>query len=428
MKLSEKLIALRKEKGWSQEDFAEKLYVSRQAISRWENGTALPDAQNLLGISKLFNVSADYLLNDEYEGARQDSEIEAIEPQTAPPAPKKKHLYWCWILAGCLFLSIVCIGILLVTNAGDRSKASVVHHALYTIVENEISSTCTAEGSYDEVVYCKDCGEEILRTTKSAAKLSHTLSSSMKMNEIASTCTTEGSYDEIVCCTVCKEELLRTHRSTEMGAHQFQNRKCIVCGQAQPSEGLLFVSGGDGTCSVGVGDCRDEDIVIPEYSPDGDKVTQINANAFAGRNQVKSIQIPETVTIIGEGAFQDCSNLETVNLPKGITNIYSYTFDGCKSLKEITIPTGVLYIGEKAFADCMGLKSIAIPASVGKIGMFAFENFSDGKGTITLGIYEGWEVYDSSDKFVAEVDFSSGTATEFEYFTNRFPEYVWKRS
>jgi hypothetical protein len=188
------------------------------------------------------------------------------------------------------------------------------------------------------------------------------------------------------------------------------------------------MSGGDGTCSVGVGDCRDEDIVIPEYSPDGDKVTQINANAFAGRNQVKSIQIPETVTIIGEGAFQDCSNLETVNLPKGITNIYSYTFDGCKSLKEITIPTGVLYIGEKAFADCMGLKSIAIPASVGKIGMFAFENLSDGKGTITLGIYKGWEVYDSSDEFVAEVDFSSGTATEFEYFTNRFPEYVWKRS
>ena len=67
MKLSDKLIALRKENGWSQEDFAEKVDVSRQAISRWENGTALPDAQNLLRISKLFNVSADYLLNDDQE-------------------------------------------------------------------------------------------------------------------------------------------------------------------------------------------------------------------------------------------------------------------------------------------------------------------------------------------------------------------------
>ena len=58
MKLSDKLIELRKTKGWSQEDFAEMLDVSRQAISRWENGTALPDAQNILRISKLFNVSA----------------------------------------------------------------------------------------------------------------------------------------------------------------------------------------------------------------------------------------------------------------------------------------------------------------------------------------------------------------------------------
>ena len=45
MKLSEKLIELRKANGWSQEDLAEKTDVSRQAISRWENGTALPDAQ-----------------------------------------------------------------------------------------------------------------------------------------------------------------------------------------------------------------------------------------------------------------------------------------------------------------------------------------------------------------------------------------------
>ena len=66
MKLSDKLIELRKEKGWSQEEFAEKLDVSRQAVSRWENETAQPDAQNILRISKLFNVTSDYLLNDDY--------------------------------------------------------------------------------------------------------------------------------------------------------------------------------------------------------------------------------------------------------------------------------------------------------------------------------------------------------------------------
>ena len=67
MKLTDKLVKLRKTNGWSQEDLAEKLNVSRQAISRWESGTAQPDAFNVLNLSKLFGVTADYLLNDEYD-------------------------------------------------------------------------------------------------------------------------------------------------------------------------------------------------------------------------------------------------------------------------------------------------------------------------------------------------------------------------
>lgn len=67
MKLSEKIVRLRKINGWSQEGLAEKTNVSRQAISRWEGGTAQPDATNILQLSKLFGVTTDYLLNDEYE-------------------------------------------------------------------------------------------------------------------------------------------------------------------------------------------------------------------------------------------------------------------------------------------------------------------------------------------------------------------------
>ena len=67
MKLSDKIILLRKQRGWSQEALAEQLGVSRQAVSRWEGGTALPDAANILQLSKLFAVSADYLLNDDCE-------------------------------------------------------------------------------------------------------------------------------------------------------------------------------------------------------------------------------------------------------------------------------------------------------------------------------------------------------------------------
>lgn len=67
MNLVEKIIKLRKENGMTQEDLAERLNVSRQAVSRWETGTAMPDAMNILALSKLFGVTTDYLLHDDYE-------------------------------------------------------------------------------------------------------------------------------------------------------------------------------------------------------------------------------------------------------------------------------------------------------------------------------------------------------------------------
>jgi len=76
MTFAEKLLSLRKSAALSQEELAEKLNVSRQAVSRWEMGTAMPDSPNLLEISRLFNVSADYLLRDEIE---RDEEIPAVK-------------------------------------------------------------------------------------------------------------------------------------------------------------------------------------------------------------------------------------------------------------------------------------------------------------------------------------------------------------
>lgn len=72
MKLSDKIVGLRKSRGMSQEELSEKLNVSRQAVSRWEMGTAMPDAANILQLSKLFNVTTDYLLNDDY---RSDNDL-----------------------------------------------------------------------------------------------------------------------------------------------------------------------------------------------------------------------------------------------------------------------------------------------------------------------------------------------------------------
>ncbi len=65
MNFSEKLKELRKQKGISQEQLAEKIYVSRQAITKWESGNGIPDIENLIAISNLFNESLDSLLSEE---------------------------------------------------------------------------------------------------------------------------------------------------------------------------------------------------------------------------------------------------------------------------------------------------------------------------------------------------------------------------
>lgn len=79
MKLPDKITALRKGAGLSQEGLAERLNVSRQAVSRWEQGTAMPDAANLLQLSRLFGVTTDYLLHDDYESDRDLPTVRAAE-------------------------------------------------------------------------------------------------------------------------------------------------------------------------------------------------------------------------------------------------------------------------------------------------------------------------------------------------------------
>ena len=65
MKFNEKLIKLRKENKLTQDKLAEKINISRQSISKWENGHGYPDIENLIKISDLYNLSLDELLKDD---------------------------------------------------------------------------------------------------------------------------------------------------------------------------------------------------------------------------------------------------------------------------------------------------------------------------------------------------------------------------
>lgn len=67
MILADKIIKLRKKNGWSQEELAEKMQVSRQAVSKWEGAQTIPDIEKILMLGSLFGVTTDYLLKDEIE-------------------------------------------------------------------------------------------------------------------------------------------------------------------------------------------------------------------------------------------------------------------------------------------------------------------------------------------------------------------------
>ena len=64
MILGEKIARLRRKNGWSQEELADKMEVSRQAVSKWESGQTMPDLERILRLSSLFGVTIDYLLKD----------------------------------------------------------------------------------------------------------------------------------------------------------------------------------------------------------------------------------------------------------------------------------------------------------------------------------------------------------------------------
>ncbi len=77
MILADKIIKLRKKNGLTQEELAEKMNVSRQAVSKWESAQTIPDLEKILQLSTLFGVTTDYLLKDEIE----DEEFSDVAPE-----------------------------------------------------------------------------------------------------------------------------------------------------------------------------------------------------------------------------------------------------------------------------------------------------------------------------------------------------------
>lgn len=95
MEFGEKLQMLRKARGWSQEELAQQINVSRQALSKWESGTSIADTENVIALSRLFGVSTDYLLLRESEAASAPAAVSAPAKESKWPVPR---IVWLVIL------------------------------------------------------------------------------------------------------------------------------------------------------------------------------------------------------------------------------------------------------------------------------------------------------------------------------------------
>ena len=131
-------------------------------------------------------------------------------------------------------------------------------------------------------------------------------------------------------------------------------------------------------------------IVIPDsvtYQGVTYSVTGIRTDAFRDCTGLTEITIPNNVTGIGGSAFERCSGLTTVNFnAENCTTMGSFwypVFGGCNNLKILNIGESVKTIPDYAFYGCTGLKEVIIPNSVTKIGVYAFRNCS-GLTSVTI--------------------------------------------
>ncbi len=111
MILADKIIRLRKRNGWSQEELADKMNISRQAVSKWESAHSIPDLEKILQLSALFGVTTDYLLKDDIEDEEftNDSSDTAVKKINIEEAniyiEQRKKAAWRFALA--TFLCII---------------------------------------------------------------------------------------------------------------------------------------------------------------------------------------------------------------------------------------------------------------------------------------------------------------------------------
>lgn len=242
-----------------------------------------------------------------------------------------------------------------------------VHYNTKVLAAKE--ATCINTG-LTEGRQCLDC-DEILVAQEVIPLKDHTAITDARVEpSCTSTGLTEGSHCSVCEIIIVEQFVLGILEHTEsdwiIGKKAttietgWKYKKCTVCNRIiiredipvlAASEGLRFELIGDSYSVVGIGNCADADIKIPN-TYEGLPVTSIGDSAFKGNTSITNIIIPDSVTSIGNRAFDSCVSLESVKIPNSVTTIGAEAFSLCFALTNIEIPDSVTSINSSAFWGC----------------------------------------------------------------------------
>ena len=289
-----------------------------------------------------------------------------IDPQwILDAAPQKRtHSARTWIkwgsLAACFCLVVAAIiGAVLWLRPDDSvSPEPTLPPHNHVFGEWHITKDATCSENGEETRLCA-CGE---KETKIVALLPHFAGAWVVEKEPTIKIPTPDDPD-------AREPGLKCQFCDRCGAKL--NEELIP---ATGSVGLAYAINPDGkTFSVaGIGNCTDADVIVPENFC-GYHVTSIMAGAFEKCETLKSITLPETVTVIGERAFRWCNSFEKITLPDTLETIGAKAFYNCNALKSVNIPQSVTSIGEGAFGSCYNLTSVVVPNQITVLAANVFD-------------------------------------------------------
>lgn len=137
MILADKIIRLRKKNGWSQEELAEKMNVSRQAVAKWEGAQTIPSMEKILQLGELFGVTLDYLLKDERETEETTGTVAETSVRRVTLAEANEFLAWreraSIRIAVGVFLCILAVVPLLLLTAWAEYRPGAISEELAVV-------------------------------------------------------------------------------------------------------------------------------------------------------------------------------------------------------------------------------------------------------------------------------------------------------